>query len=61
MGFAATCGEAVAKLHAAALRNGGRDNGAPGLRLEYGKDYFAAFVIDPDGYRVEAVLNAPAV
>ena len=38
----------------AALRAGGHDNGAPGLRLEYGPDYYAAFIIDPDGYRIEA-------
>jgi hypothetical protein len=32
----------------------------PGLRPEYGENYYAAFVIDPDGYRVEAVIDAPA-
>jgi hypothetical protein len=41
-------------FHAAALRYGGRDNGAPGLRPEYSPDYYAAFIIDPDGYRIEA-------
>ena len=46
--------EAVDAFHAAALRSGGRDNGAPGLRPEYGPDYYAAFIIDPDGYRIEA-------
>jgi hypothetical protein len=40
------------------LKHGGRDNGAPGLRPEYGENYYAAFVIDPDGYRVEAVIDA---
>lgn len=39
------------------LRHGGRDNGAPGLRPDYGPDYYAAFVVDPDGYRIEAVIN----
>jgi hypothetical protein len=37
-----------------ALRAGGQDNGAPGLRPIYGADYYAAFIIDPDGYRIEA-------
>jgi catechol 2,3-dioxygenase-like lactoylglutathione lyase family enzyme len=46
--------EAVDAFHAAALRSGGHDNGAPGLRPEYGSDYYAAFIIDPDGYRIEA-------
>ncbi len=39
---------------AAALGAGGRDNGKPGLRADYGPDYDAAFVVDPDGYRSEA-------
>jgi len=57
--FAATSRAAVARFHAAALKNGGQDNGAPGLRPQYGENYYAAFVIDPDGYRVEAVIDAP--
>lgn len=52
--FAAPTREAVDAFHAAALRAGGRDNGGPGLRTEYGPDYYAAFVVDPDGYRIEA-------
>ena len=47
----------VADLRRAALEHGGRDNGAPGLREHYGPDYYAAFVVDPDGYRIEAVIN----
>ena len=35
-------------------RDGGRDNGKPGVRKDYGPDYYAAFVFDPDGYRLEA-------
>ncbi|KRG61306.1 glyoxalase, partial [Stenotrophomonas terrae] len=35
----------------------GRDNGAPGLRPDYGAQYYAAFLIDPDGHRIEAVIN----
>jgi len=52
--FAAPDAAAVDAFHAAALRSGGRDNGAPGLRPVYGADYYAAFIIDPDGYRIEA-------
>ena len=43
---------AVDAFHAAA-RAGGRDNGAPGLRPMCDADYYAAFIIDPDGYRIE--------
>jgi catechol 2,3-dioxygenase-like lactoylglutathione lyase family enzyme len=52
--FAAPNADAVDAFHAAALRAGGHDNGAPGLRPIYGPDYYAAFIIDPDGYRIEA-------
>ncbi|MDP3759476.1 MAG: VOC family protein [Ramlibacter sp.] len=51
--------ESVARFHAAALQHGGRDNGPPGLRPHYGPDYHAAFVIDPDGHAIEAVVNSP--
>jgi catechol 2,3-dioxygenase-like lactoylglutathione lyase family enzyme len=57
--FAAPSREAVALFYDAALRHGGQDNGRPELCPEYGEHYFAAFVIDPDGYRIEAVINAP--
>ena len=36
------------------MKAGGQDNGAPGLRPMYASDYYAAFIIDPDGYRIEA-------
>jgi catechol 2,3-dioxygenase-like lactoylglutathione lyase family enzyme len=52
--FAAPTRAAVDAFHAAALSAGGQDNGAPGLRPAYDDDYYAAFVIDPDGYRIEA-------
>ena len=52
--FRAPTMEAVDAFHAAALRCGGQDNGAPGLRPQYGPDYYAAFIIDSDGYRIEA-------
>jgi catechol 2,3-dioxygenase-like lactoylglutathione lyase family enzyme len=47
--------EAVGAFHAAALASGGRCDGAPGPRPEYDARYYAAFVLDPDGNRVEAV------
>lgn len=50
---------AVRAFHAAALATGGRDDGAPGLRQLYHADYFAAFVLDPDGHRIESVCHAP--
>jgi catechol 2,3-dioxygenase-like lactoylglutathione lyase family enzyme len=46
--------KAVDQFHAAALKAGGRDNGKPGLREDYDPNYYAAFVIDPEGYRIEA-------
>ena len=52
--FRGPTAEAVDAFHSAALRSGGQDNGAPGLRPVYGPDYYAAFIIDPDGYRIEA-------
>jgi catechol 2,3-dioxygenase-like lactoylglutathione lyase family enzyme len=52
--FAAPTRESVDAFHAAALAAGGRDNGRPGLRPDYGPEYYAAFAIDPDGYRLEA-------
>jgi catechol 2,3-dioxygenase-like lactoylglutathione lyase family enzyme len=50
----------VDRWYAAALRNGGTDNGPPGLRPEYSGRYYGAFVIDPDGNNVEAVFHGPA-
>jgi catechol 2,3-dioxygenase-like lactoylglutathione lyase family enzyme len=50
---------AVRAFHDAALATGGRDDGTPGLRQLYHADYFAAFVLDPDGHRVECVCHAP--
>lgn len=59
LAFAAPNRAAVDAFHDAALRAGGTDNGAPGLRPQYGSGYYAAFVLDPDGYRIEAVVNVP--
>jgi len=44
-------------FHAAALANGGTDNGAPGPRPDYGPAYYAAFVVDPEGHHLEAMLQ----
>ena len=52
--FVAPSRGSVDAFHAAALASGGRDNGRPGLRADYGDGYYAAFVVDPDGYRIEA-------
>jgi catechol 2,3-dioxygenase-like lactoylglutathione lyase family enzyme len=56
--FSAPSRSAVNAFHAAALASGGTDNGPPGLRPDYGPDYFAAFVVDPEGHRLEAVCKA---
>lgn len=50
--------EQVDAFHAAGMKAGGRDNGAPGLRPHYGPNYYAAFVLDPDGANIEAVCYA---
>ena len=55
--FHASNQEQVFAFYEAALAAGARDNGAPGLRLHYHKNYFAAFVLDPDGYNIEAVFH----
>ncbi|MDP3334074.1 MAG: VOC family protein [Methylococcaceae bacterium] len=55
--FAAKTRAAVQDFHAAAIATGGKDNGAPGLRPDYGDNYFAAFVLDPEGHRIEAVCK----
>jgi catechol 2,3-dioxygenase-like lactoylglutathione lyase family enzyme len=48
----------VAQFFKAGLSSGGKDNGEPGLRPDYSKDYYAAFLFDPDGNNVEAVTHA---
>ena len=60
LAFAAPRRAAVDAFHAAALRFGGVDEGAPGLRPQYGANYYAAFVLDPDGYKLEAKHPPPA-
>jgi catechol 2,3-dioxygenase-like lactoylglutathione lyase family enzyme len=59
LAFIAPSREAVECFHSAALESGGIDQGAPGLRLHYGTNYYAAFVLDPDGYKLEAKHPPP--
>jgi catechol 2,3-dioxygenase-like lactoylglutathione lyase family enzyme len=59
LAFVASSREAVDRFHAAALQFGGTDEGPPGLRPRYGADYYAAFVHDPDGYKLEAKHPPP--
>jgi catechol 2,3-dioxygenase-like lactoylglutathione lyase family enzyme len=60
LAFTAADHEAVRRFHAAALAAGGTDNGPPGPRPDYGPDYYAAFVRDPDGHNLEAVCHGSA-
>jgi len=60
LAFSAPSRPAVDRFHSAALQFGGIDQGAPGLRPDYGADYYAAFVLDPDGYKLEAKHPPPA-
>ncbi|MEZ4316200.1 MAG: VOC family protein [Myxococcota bacterium] len=57
LAFRASDRAAVDGFHAAALASGGRDDGPPGIREHYGPGYYAAFVTDPDGHRLEAVVH----
>ena len=50
---------AVDAFHAAALANGGSDEGAPGLRPHYHANYYGAYVRDPDGNKLQAVCHSP--
>lgn len=52
--FVAETRKAVDAFYAGAIKAGGKDNGKPGVRADYSENYYAAFVIDPDGYRLEA-------
>jgi len=59
LAFSAPSRAAVDAFHMAGLRAGGADNGSPGVRTDYGEHYYAAFLVDPDGHRVEAVVKGP--
>ena len=57
--FASPDRKTVDAFYAAAIAAGGKDNGKPGLRPQYHKDYYGAFVFDPDGNNIEAVSHQP--
>lgn len=57
--FSARSRAEVDAFYEAAIAAGGKDNGAPGLRPHYHPNYYAAFVLDPDGNNVEAVCHTP--
>jgi catechol 2,3-dioxygenase-like lactoylglutathione lyase family enzyme len=57
--FATNDRSTVDAFYDAALAAGARDNGAPGLRPDYHANYYGAFVLDPDGYNIEAVCHKP--
>ena len=59
LAFAAKNRRQVDAFHRAALAAGGKDNGAPGLRPQYHANYYAAFVIGPDGHNIEMVCHEP--
>jgi catechol 2,3-dioxygenase-like lactoylglutathione lyase family enzyme len=59
LAFTAENRQQVEAFHRAALAAGGKDNGAPGLRPHYHANYFAAFVIGPDGHNIEVVCHQP--
>ncbi len=55
--FVAPSAAAVDQWYAACLKLGGKDNGAPGTRPHYHPNYYGAFVIDPNGWRIEACFH----
>lgn len=57
LAFSADTREQVDAFHTAALEAGAKDNGSPGLRPQYHANYYAAFVIGPDGHNIEAVCQ----
>ena len=59
LAFVAENRNQVDAFYRAAMEAGGKDNGAPGLCPEYHANYYAAFVIDPDGHNIEAVCHEP--
>jgi catechol 2,3-dioxygenase-like lactoylglutathione lyase family enzyme len=59
LAFRAENRQQVEAFYRAALAAGGQDNGAPGLRPQYHANYYAAFVIGPDGHNIEAVCHEP--
>jgi catechol 2,3-dioxygenase-like lactoylglutathione lyase family enzyme len=60
LAFTAENRQQVEAFYRAALEAGGKDNGAPGLRPQYHANYYAAFVIGPDGHNIEVVCHEPS-
>ncbi|MBI4032505.1 VOC family protein [Candidatus Berkelbacteria bacterium] len=60
LAFTASSKQQVDEFYHAALANGGTDNGKPGYRTKYYAGYYAAFVLDPDGYNIEVVYDDPS-
>jgi catechol 2,3-dioxygenase-like lactoylglutathione lyase family enzyme len=61
LAFVAESRRQVEAFHRAAMEAGGKDNGGPGLRPHYHANYYAAFVIGPDGHNIEVVCHEPEV
>jgi catechol 2,3-dioxygenase-like lactoylglutathione lyase family enzyme len=59
LAFNAPSRKAVREFWEAGVINGGRSDGKPGLRVAYGENYYAAFLFDPDGFKLEAVFQEP--
>jgi len=59
LAFSAEHRQQVDAFYRAALEAGGKDNGPPGLRPHYHANYYAAFVIGPDGHNIEVVCHEP--
>ncbi len=57
--FSARDRKTVDAFYEAALKAGGKDNGKPGIRKDYHPNYYAAFVLDPDGHNIEVVCHKP--
>ena len=57
LAFGAPSRKAVDEFHKSALANGATDDGKPGPRVHYGPKYYAAFIVDLDGHRIEAVIE----
>ena len=61
LAFNAATPDAATRFHIAGIAQGAADEGAPALCPEYGEYYFAAFLRDPDGYRLEAVCHGSPI
>lgn len=57
--FSAKNKDQVVAFYNAAMSAGGKENGSPGYRTRYHAGYYAAFILDPDGYNIEAVYHEP--